>query len=96
MHLAIFDLDGVIVDIAKYHYLAWKRLANLHGFEFTETDNERLKGVSRTQALEILLELGGLTFDEAAKAEMAAQKNEWYVDYIRHMDAAEILLGAAD
>ena len=78
MHLAIFDLDGVIVDTAKYHYLAWKRLAHENGFDFTKADNERLKGVSRMRSLEILLEIGGLTFDEAAKAQMAAQKNEWY------------------
>lgn len=94
MRAAIFDLDGVIVDTAKYHYLAWKRLANEHGFDFTETDNERLKGVSRARSLEILLEIGGLTFDEPTKLRMAAQKNEWYVDYIRHMDASEILPGA--
>ena len=59
---AIFDLDGVIVDTAKYHYLAWKRLAaEKYGFEFSEQDNERLKGVSRMRALEILLECGGIT-----------------------------------
>src|SRR6185295_14440267 len=52
MRAAIFDLDGVIVDTAKYHYLAWKRLAKEHGFDFTETDNERLKGVSRVRSLE--------------------------------------------
>ena len=51
----LFDLDGVVVDTAKYHYLAWKRLANNLGFDFTEKDNERLKGVSRIQSLEILL-----------------------------------------
>ncbi|HPV62756.1 MAG TPA: HAD hydrolase-like protein, partial [Fervidobacterium sp.] len=51
----IFDLDGVIVDTAKYHYLAWKLLANELGFEFTEKDNERLKGVSRMDSLNILL-----------------------------------------
>lgn len=96
MKLAIFDLDGVIVDTAKYHYLAWKRLANENGFDFTEADNERLKGVSRVRSLEILLEIGGLTFDEATKSQMAAQKNGWYVDYIRHMDADEILPGADD
>lgn len=94
MRAAIFDLDGVIVDTAKYHYLAWKRLANEYGFDFTEADNERLKGVSRTRSLEILLEIGGLTFDDATKAQMAAQKNEWYVDYISRMDASEILPGA--
>ena len=96
MRAAIFDLDGVIVDTAKYHYLAWKRLARQYGFDFTETDNERLKGVSRVRSLEILLEIGGLTFDEAEKEKMAAQKNEWYIDYIRHMGASEILPGAAE
>jgi len=60
MRAAIFDLDGVIVDTAKYHYLAWKRLARELGFDFSEADNERLKGVSRTRSLEILLEIGGL------------------------------------
>lgn len=96
MRAAIFDLDGVIVDTAKYHYLAWKRLANEYGFDFTEADNERLKGVSRTRSLEILLEIGALSVDEAAKQAMAAQKNDWYVEYIQHMDASEILPGAAE
>jgi beta-phosphoglucomutase len=96
MRAAIFDLDGVIVDTAKYHYLAWKRLANECGFDFTEVDNEPLKGVSRTRSLEILLEIGGRTYDSAAKSQMAAQKNTWYVDYIRCMDASEILPGATE
>ena len=63
----IFDLDGVIVDTAKYHYLAWKRLAAELGFFFSEKDNERLKGVSRMASLEILLEVGGLTFSQEKK-----------------------------
>jgi beta-phosphoglucomutase len=96
MRAAIFDLYGVIVDTAKYHYLAWKRLANKYGFDFTEADNERLKGVSRTRSLEILLEIGALSVDEAAKQAMAAQKNDWYVEYIQQMDASEILPGAAE
>jgi beta-phosphoglucomutase len=96
MRAAIFDLDGVIVDTAKYHYLAWKRLANGYGINFTELDNERLKGVSRIRSLEILLEIGGLAVDESTKLRMAAQKNDWYVDYIRHMDATEILPGATE
>jgi beta-phosphoglucomutase len=96
MRAAIFDLDGVIVDTAKYHYLAWKRLANQYGFDFTESDNERLKGVSRTRSLEILLEIGRVSLDEATKTKMAAQKNEWYVDYIRNMDSSELLPGAAE
>jgi len=96
MHAAIFDLDGVIVDTAKYHYLAWKRLANENGFDFSEADNERLKGVSRTRSLEILLEIGSLTLAESAKEALAAKKNAWYVEYIRHMDTSEILPGAAE
>jgi beta-phosphoglucomutase len=96
MRAAIFDLDGVIVNTAQYHYLAWKRLAGQLGFDFTEEDNERLKGVSRVRSLEILLEIGGLALDEEKKAQIAAQKNDWYVDYIHHMDASEILPGAAE
>jgi beta-phosphoglucomutase len=96
MRAALFDLDGVIVNTAKYHYLAWKRLANEYGFDFTEADNERLKGISRTQSLAILLEIGGLTCEEAIKAQMAVKKNQWYVDYINHMDASEILPGATE
>lgn len=96
MQLAIFDLDGVLVDTAKYHYLAWKRLANAYGFDFTEADNERLKGVSRMRSLEILLEIGGMTADAAKREEMAAQKNRWYVEWIGRMDSSEILPGAAE
>ncbi|SHE48866.1 MULTISPECIES: beta-phosphoglucomutase [Caloramator] len=89
----IFDLDGVIVDTAKYHYLAWKRLANELGFEFTEKDNERLKGVSRMKSLEILLEIGNKKFDEETKLKLAEKKNGWYVEYISKMDESEILDG---
>ena len=92
----LFDLDGVIVDTAKYHFLAWERLANELGFTFTEHDNERLKGVSRVRSLEILLEIGGLMFTEEEKAEMARRKNDWYVESIQHMDASEILPGVLD
>ena len=93
---AIFDLDGVIVDTAKYHYLAWKRLAKELGFHFTEQDNERLKGVSRMRSLEILLEVGGLTFSEEEMLEMAAKKNAWYVEYLQQMDDSELLPGAKE
>jgi len=95
---ALFDLDGVIVDTAKYHYLAWQRLAKELGFVFTEKDNERLKGVSRMRSLEILLEVGGLTgkFSEEEMIEMATRKNEWYVSYISEMDESEILEGTIE
>jgi beta-phosphoglucomutase len=89
----IFDLDGVVVDTAKYHFIAWKALANELGFEFTTEDNERLKGVSRTQSLEILLEIGGLQFSEKEKQAMAEKKNALYVSYIEKMTPEETLPG---
>lgn len=92
----IFDLDGVIVDTAKYHYLAWKRLAHELGFEFLEEHNERLKGVSRMTSLDIMLEVGGLTFSQSEKEVMAARKNEWYLEYIYKMTPEEILPGVVD
>lgn len=95
MRAGIFDLDGVIVDTAKYHFLAWKRLAGELGFDFTPADNERLKGVSRMRSLEILLEIGGLSRDEEERRVLAERKNGWYVQYIHAMDETEILPGAA-
>jgi len=92
----IFDLDGVIVDTAKYHFLAWKRLADDIGIDFSEEDNERLKGVSRMDSLEIILEIGKRKIDNARKDEFAALKNKWYVDYISRMTPDEILPGVLD
>ncbi|MBP7022474.1 MAG: beta-phosphoglucomutase [Bacteroidales bacterium] len=92
----IFDLDGVVVDTAKYHYQAWKRLANELGFEFDESHNERLKGVSRMRSLEILLEVGGLSFPQEKMEQLAARKNEWYVEYISRMTPNEILPGSKE
>ncbi|WP_339314917.1 beta-phosphoglucomutase [Paenibacillus sp. FSL M7-0896] len=90
---AIFDLDGVIVDTAKYHYLAWRSLAGELGFPFTEQDNERLKGVSRMRSLDILLEIGGLEYSEAEKLAMSEKKNRLYVEYISGLDESELLPG---
>lgn len=92
----IFDLDGVVVDTAKYHYLAWKRLANELGFDFTQHDNERLKGVSRLDSLNILLEIGGLTITHEEKLAFAEKKNSWYTEYIDKMTPDEVLPGALD
>lgn len=89
----LFDLDGVVVDTAKYHYLAWKRLASNLGFDFTQKDNERLKGVSRMQSLEILLSIGNIKARDSEKLKMAEQKNNWYVEYISKLDSKEILPG---
>ena len=90
----IFDLDGVIVDTARYHFLAWKKLTDELGIHFTEEDNERLKGVSRIASLEIILEIGNINADEDQKHEYATRKNQWYVDYISKMTPDEILPGS--
>lgn len=92
----LFDLDGVVVDTAKYHFIAWRELAQELGFDFTEADNERLKGVSRVRSLEILLEIGGIELDDKRKEQLAAQKNENYVGYIQRMNPDEILPGVED
>lgn len=92
----IFDLDGVIVDTAKYHFLAWQRLAKELGVTFTEVDNERLKGVSRMRSLEIILELGDLVFDDVTKQELAEKKNAWFVEYILAMKPNEIYPGVKE
>jgi len=93
---AIFDLDGVLVDTARYHYLAWKRLAGELGFDFTEDDNERLKGVSRLRSLEILLETGNVIMTESQKEDAAARKNGWYVEYLYTLDETALLPGAKE
>jgi len=89
----LFDLDGVVVDTAKYHYLAWKKIADDLGFDFSELDNERLKGVSRMESLDILLEIGKIKVDLRTKEELADTKNSLYVSYIQKMTPEEILPG---
>ena len=87
----IFDLDGVIVDTAKYHYLAWKKLANELGFVFTEEQNEMFKGVSRKRCLEILLDIGNRKATQKQFDTWMIKKNEDYLEYIANMDTSEIL-----
>ena len=89
----IFDLDGVIVDTAKYHFLAWHNLATSLGFEFTEKHNELLKGVSRIKSLEILLNIGNIELTEDEKQSMLIKKNEEYLEYVHQMTSEEILPG---
>lgn len=87
----IFDLDGVIVDTAKYHYLAWKNLADELGIEFNEDDNEQFKGVSRRRCLELLLEKGNISVSKEQFDNWLKEKNEDYLKYISGMDESEIL-----
>lgn len=89
----IFDLDGVIVDTAKYHFLAWQKLANQLGIEFTHEHNEELKGVSRVRSLDIILELGNVQASQEDKNKWLVQKNEEYLSYLVDMDESEILPG---
>jgi beta-phosphoglucomutase len=90
----IFDLDGVICDTAKYHFKAWQRLANELGFDFSEEENEQLKGVSRVESLNLILKWGGKDIRDAEeKALLAEQKNTWYLELIQHMTPRETLEG---
>lgn len=89
----IFDLDGVIVDTAKYHYLAWQKIANELNIEFTLEHNELLKGVSRVRSLDIILELGKIEASQEDKNRWLFQKNEDYLSYLVDMNESEILSG---
>ena len=96
MKAVIFDLDGVLVDTARYHFLAWKRLAAEFDYDFTEDDNERFKGVSRMTCMEILCELCNVEMTEEEMVRYATRKNEWYVESIADMDESELLDGAKE
>jgi beta-phosphoglucomutase len=93
---AIFDLDGVLVDTAKYHYLAWKRLAKEVGIDLSEEENEKLKGVSRMDSLDLILALGNVRLDKSKKEELADKKNGWFLEFVNQMTPAEILPGAKE
>lgn len=89
----IFDLDGVIVDTAKYHFLAWQKIAKELNIDFTLEHNELLKGVSRVRSLDIILELGKVEASQEDKDKWLIQKNEDYLTYLVDMDESEILPG---
>lgn len=90
---AIFDLDGVLVDTARFHYLAWKEIADELGIEFTEIQNERLKGVSRMASLEILLEIGHIELSKQEKEKLAEKKNTRYVQMLQKLTPSDTLPG---
>ncbi|WP_353147680.1 beta-phosphoglucomutase [Flavobacterium sp.] len=87
----IFDLDGVIVDTAKFHFLAWKKLADSLNINFTHEINEQLKGVSRVRSLEIILSQGNVPASQEDKNKWLAQKNEDYLAFVHQMDKSEML-----
>jgi len=92
----LFDLDGVLVDTAVYHYQAWKKLANSLGFDFSHAQNEQLKGVNRMRSLDMILAWGEVTKSTEEKEELATLKNSWYVDMISKMSASEVLPGSLE
>lgn len=89
----LFDLDGVIVDTAVYHFQAWRRLANELGFDFTEQQNEKLKGISRMESLQLILQWGNVTLSEEEKLVWATRKNDWYLQMVLTMTPDEVLKG---
>jgi len=91
----IFDLDGVIVDTAKYHYLSWKNLFQPLDYDFHEHDNEPLKGASRMHSLEMILDMAGMDKTQAEKEELCRVKNDIYLASIEAMTGTEILPGVA-
>lgn len=92
----IFDLDGVLVNTDTYHYLAWKRLLKEYGKDFTEEDNEQIKGVSRSMSLEIILKMKGIEMSEVEKIRAVRKKNNWYLEYITAIDAEDVFDGVAE
>jgi len=89
----IFDLDGVITDTARYHYLAWKKLADELGIYFDEVINERLKGVSRLESLDIILEKSSIKYSHEEKEYYANKKNEYYKEMIKKITPEDLLPG---
>ena len=90
---ALFDLDGVIVDTAKYHFLAWKKIAKNIGYDLTHEDNEKLKGVSRQDSLNIILDLANVTIDLEVFNHFLIQKNDDYLLLIQSISPNDILPG---
>jgi beta-phosphoglucomutase len=90
----IFDLDGVITDTARYHYLAWKRLAEEQGVHFDEAFNEHLKGIDRMGSLDLILAAAPRRYSDAEKLALATEKNEHYKTLIATMSPADLLPGA--
>ncbi len=92
----LFDMDGVIVDTARFHFLAWQRLAHALSIPFTEEDNEHLKGVSRVDSLQRILQKGQVELDEKSKQEWMDRKNQWYLEYVSTITPKDMLPGVAN
>lgn len=95
-HAFLFDLDGVLVDTAVFHFQAWRRLTQELGFDIDEEFNETLKGISRMDSLERILEHGNIILNISEKEARAKKKNEWYLELVNTMTAADVLPGVED
>ncbi|WP_454190179.1 beta-phosphoglucomutase [Paenibacillus sp. Marseille-Q7038] len=93
MKAVIFDLDGVITDTAEYHFLAWKSLADELDLPFDKEFNEKLKGVSRMESLELILSLGDAVYSDEEKKALAEKKNDLYKEMIAKVTPADLLPG---
>ncbi len=92
----LFDLDGVIVDTAVFHFQAWRRIAQKLGGDFTEAQNEQLKGVSRVDSLKKIMEWTGAKISEEEFLALMELKNEWYLELVRQLSANDGLPGAVE
>ncbi len=92
----IFDLDGVLTDTARYHYLAWKSIADELNIPFDKELNEQLKGVSRQKSLDIILQNAGLHLSDEQKTNLLEQKNRRYQQYIARLGPGDLLPGIAE
>lgn len=92
----LFDLDGVIVDTAQFHYIAWREMAQELGFDLSKEENERLKGISRMESLEIVLSIGGVELSEEEKVKRATVKNARYLELCMQMTPDDALPGVRD
>lgn len=96
MKAFIFDLDGVLVSTDKYHYQAWKKIADKEGVYFDEKINDRLRGVSRMASLEIILERAKKQYTEEEKIALATEKNDLYRDLLKNLTPADRLAGVTE
>lgn len=92
----IFDMDGVIVDTAVFHFKAWRRLAEELSIDIDENFNENLKGLSRVDSLDVILQKGNLFLDNLTKHKLMEQKNAWYLEFVEDMNPSDVLPGVPE
>lgn len=96
MKAFLFDLDGVLVDTAHYHFLAWKKVCDELGIEFNKNDNEKLKGIDRRNSLRLLLKLGNKELSEEVFEHWLVEKNNIYLSMIESVNRSDLYDGVID